>query len=135
MDEFTQAYIECALWTSIDDREGGSFPLDDTHSIDDIAPETLEEIIADCQAFQNSFGLLIASDLPRAGHDFWLTRNSHGAGFWDGHWSSPFTELDDDNAARMIQRYRTVGDYLTEMSKPFGSYDLYVGDDNLIYGS
>ena len=22
----------------------------------------------------------------RIGHDFWLTRNGHGAGFWDGDW-------------------------------------------------
>lgn len=21
-----------------------------------------------------------------AGHDLWLTRNGHGAGFWDGDW-------------------------------------------------
>ena len=24
-----------------------------------------------------------------AGHDFWLTRNGHGAGFWDGDWQEP----------------------------------------------
>ena len=29
-----------------------------------------------------------AEDL--AGHDFWLTRNGHGTGFWDaGRWKAP----------------------------------------------
>lgn len=25
-------------------------------------------------------------EMGRAGHDFWLTRNGHGAGFGDGDW-------------------------------------------------
>jgi hypothetical protein len=48
------------------------------------------------------------------GHDFWLTRNGHGAGFWDG-------ELGD------------IGDRLTEASKAFGEVCLTVCDDGEIY--
>ena len=29
---------------------------------------------------------LTDDELARAGTDFWLTRNGHGAGFWDGDW-------------------------------------------------
>ena len=29
----------------------------------------------------------------RIGHDFWLTRNGHGAGFWDGDWDEDFEKL------------------------------------------
>jgi hypothetical protein len=44
------------------------------------------------------------------GHDFWLTRNGHGAGFWD-------------------RGLGELGDFLTKMSKPFGEATLYVSDD------
>jgi len=58
----------------------------------------------------------IAGECDRAGHDFWLTRNGHGAGFWDGDWP-------DDAGGR-----------LTEASKKYGEFNLYVGDDGLIHG-
>ena len=29
----------------------------------------------------------------RIGHDFWLTRNGHGAGFWDGDWDEDFSKI------------------------------------------
>ena len=50
-----------------------------------------------------------------AAHDFILTRNGHGAGFWDGGWHAPW------------------GDRLTEIAKRFGELHCYVGDDGLIY--
>jgi hypothetical protein len=53
--------------------------------------------------------------MSRAGHDFWLTRNGHGAGFWDGEW------------------YKEVGERLTKASKAFGEVNIYVGDGDLIY--
>ena len=96
------------------DEQGGE-PLDANYGLDDISPETLARIISDCEAFQEAHADDIGSELERAGHDFWLTRNGHGAGFWDGDW-------EDD-----------VGQRLTEASDVFGSVDLYVGDDGLIY--
>jgi hypothetical protein len=129
MDKFTEAYIECALWSSTDNsNDSGGDPLDDNYGVEDIAPKTLEEMKSDCADFQESFGDLIADDLERAGHDFWLTRNGHGAGFWDGDWQQPMP-TEHESAGR----YRTVGEFLTAMSKPYGSVDLYVGDDGMIY--
>ena len=55
-------------------------------------------------------------DVGFAGHDFWLTRNGHGAGFWD-------------------RGLGEVGDRLSNACKAFGSYDLYIGDDGKIYGA
>lgn len=148
LDIFTTAYIEAALWSSTDNAdETGGEPLDLNYSISDIAPETLAEMVADCADFQASFGEYIARDLLRAGHDFWLTRNGHGAGFWDGDWNEPFVEPNGIVPARhfnstleqryhkqsMPQQYATVGDYLTAMSKPYGSFDLYVSDDGKIH--
>ncbi len=124
IDTFTQAYLEAALWSSVD---GNGEPMDNDHTIDDVAPETLAAMVAQCADFQESFGEYIADDLVRAGHDFWLTRNRHGAGFWDGDWDTPYV---GDSA----KPYATVGDFLTDMAHAYGSYDLYVGDDGLIYG-
>jgi hypothetical protein len=115
MDQFTTDYLICALWSTNDEStpQGGE-PLDKNYGIEDIAPETLARMVEDCQVFQRENLADIESDLGQAGHDFWLTRNGHGAGFWDGDWPE-------------------AGDRLTKVSKRFGEFDLYVGDDGLIY--
>lgn len=116
MDRFTTAYIEAALWSSTDNSDdSGGRPLDDNYGIKDIAPETLASIHEDCQAFQDAHAEDIGCNLEQAGHDFWLTRNRHGAGFFDGDWPTD------------------VGARLTEASHCFGSIDLYIGDDGFIY--
>ena len=79
-------------------------------------------MIADCAKFQldNRWALINAvladsdADTERAGMNFWLTRNGHGSGFWDGDWGD-------------------WGDELTDASKAFGECDLYVGDDGMLY--
>lgn len=116
MDAFTTAYIEAALWSSTDNsNDQGGEPLDANYGLEDIAPETLASIHEDCEAFQRDHAEDIGGDLERAGHGFWLTRNHHGAGFWDGDW------VDE------------VGKRLTEASHAYGECDLYIGDDGLIY--
>ncbi|OQM74930.1 hypothetical protein [Manganibacter manganicus] len=55
-------------------------------------------------------GSIAAREAAMAGHDFWLTRCRHGAGFWDGDWPEPAATI-LDNAA-----------------KAFGNADLYIGD-------
>lgn len=117
MDKFTRAYIECALWSTNDNsNDQGGDPLDKNYSIEDLAPETLKYMIADCSAFQTLFWEDLSDlDLEQAGHYFWLTRNRHGAGFWDGDYA------------------KEVGKRLTDASHKFGEVDLYVGDDRKIY--
>lgn len=115
LDAFTLAYVDCALWSSTGDDEQ---PLDETYGVEDIAPVTLASMVADCKAFQEAHGALIGDDEERAGHDFWLTRNGHGAGFWDGDWD----EVDPTGI-------------LDKACKAFPGRDLYVGDDGLIYMS
>ncbi len=116
LDDFTTAYLECSLWSTTDNsNEQGGNPLDNNYGIDDISPVSLAELIADCEAFQADHAEDIGDKHTQAGHDFWLTRNHHGAGFWDGDW--------EQQAAKR----------LTEASHVYGSVDLYVGDDGLIY--
>ena len=38
-------------------------------------------------------GILNDSNAERFGHDLWLTRNHHGAGFWDGDWPEDFGKI------------------------------------------
>lgn len=80
LDAFTSAYIECALWSSI--TENGH-PVDDECGIEDIEDDSLKAMVEDCKAFQTAYGELFDGVESQAGHDYWLTRNGHGAGFWD----------------------------------------------------
>jgi len=111
LDTFTAAYLECAFWSSTDDEDQ---PMDRNYAIADLAPEALQRAIDDCAAFQAEHSDAIGDRDAQAGHDFWLTRNGHGAGFWDGDWP-------------------IVGDALTEAAKAYGAIDLYVGDDGAVY--
>lgn len=161
LDTFTQAYIECALWSSTEYKFGvcpccganallshypepefaqdamcaapgcgvreipNPDPMDKNYSAADLAPETVEKIRKDCERFQNeNADVLSGADYDcrdycneeMAGHDFWLTRNGHGAGFWDRD------VLDE-----------SVRDALTKASKKFGEANLYAGDDGKLY--
>jgi hypothetical protein len=123
VDEFELAYFTAALWSSTDDD---GEPLEAKYSIEDIAPETRREMLADTDSFIDRFVELIEDDDPKgldrwnrwdlAGHDFWLTRNGHGAGFWEpGAWPKH-------------------GDELSKGAEAYGECSLYVGDDGRIYG-
>lgn len=104
-------------------------PMDQNYSEADLAPETLERMLSDCARFEIEQGEVIQAAIDtgevvsgpdfgpwgRAGHDFWLTRNGHGAGFWDGDWPEP------------------MADTLTKAAKSFGECNLYAGDDGQIY--
>lgn len=116
LGEMVDGYIVCALWSSWD----GDEPLDDWATADDIAPATLEEMRDDCQAFLMSnhadiVAMMAAGFSPAAiGHDFWLTRNGHGAGFWD-------RGLGD------------LGERLSSDARVYGGVDLYTGDDGQVW--
>jgi hypothetical protein len=84
-------YLVCALWSSTESfgtEEGlatGGNNLDDEFGITDLSPEFIKESAEDCQEFWEQAKGLIGpdADMGQVGHDFWLTRNHHGAGFWD----------------------------------------------------
>jgi hypothetical protein len=121
LDSFTLAYAECALWSSTDDQGEA---LDRRYSVSDIAPDTLARMVEDCQDFRSyvhdldpALSDLLDSEPALAGNDYWLTRNRHGAGYWDrAYWGA-------------------AGRQLTEAAHTFGSVDLYVGDDGLIHAN
>lgn len=118
LDYFTQGYVDAMFFTDASDPDDGD--LADA-TFEDLSPELLAKIIADCQRFQNeqayrlsqAYCVLWYSE-ERAGHDFWLTRNGHGAGFWD-------RGLD------------FIGNELTDACKAFSQVDIYRGDDGRVY--
>ncbi len=84
----------------------------------DLAGEAYDSIRADVADFVTSnyddlYGII---DAGQAGHDFLLTRNHHGAGFWD-------------------RGLGALGDRLTANAHPYGETNAYVGDDELVYVS
>ena len=120
MDMFTASYLKTALWSSTDDN---GTPLDASDYADtELAEETIERFKADCNRFREVHAELIQRALEyrsesHIAHDFWLTRNGHGAGFWDGDYPEE------------------LGEALTRASKSFGECDLYIGDDGKIHAA
>ena len=135
LDDFTRAYLEAVLFTEEEQLEEAGL---DAPSFDDFAPEALKEAKEDCERMQkqwkNWLALAYSTECysqearglapytpERAGHDLWLTRNGHGAGFWD-------------------RGLGALGEKLSELCGykkdcPFPPVDAYLGDDGKIYFS
>jgi hypothetical protein len=113
---FLKQYLETALWSSTD-SENDDEPFDRNHDINDFSNEALAKATADCNSFiaKNEKDLARAGDDEQNGHDFWLTRNGHGAGFWDRGYD------------------KGVSDRLTKASKTYGDESIYRGDDGKLY--
>ena len=80
---------------------------------------------ADCTRFVEHNVMTLAAlatvkdiDWSKLGHDFWLSRNGHGAGFGDGDYPDPWDDLLKDACG-----WRTS----------FGEVHLYLGDDSQIH--
>lgn len=117
--ETVAGYIECALWAGYDWRgeDDGSNPqpLDENYGPNDLAPETVAAITAEVVDFLEANAADVATLEPgQVGHDLYLTRNHHGAGFWD-------------------RGLGEVGERLTAAAHAYGTSDLYVGDDGKLY--
>jgi hypothetical protein len=84
---FERGYFTAAFWTA--DDGAGSGEYSDTGRADEhfgrLHPANLGRQLEDCARFQaESAGTLAECESYQAGVDFWLTRNGHGSGFWDG---------------------------------------------------
>ena len=126
LEVFIQAYLECALWATTgepDDGEENGDSLDQDFNIFDVADSARKQIKSECEDFLKREDVSSIAEkwegeeYQRAGHNFFLTRNHHGAGFWDGDWPETDAEV------------------LTKASHQAGSSEPYVGDDGEIYFS
>ena len=102
-------YLTCAEWADLlEDAEAGLY----------FAPCAEEMALADCMRFASINWALIKECSPeQVGHDLWLTRNHHGAGFWD----RPEIYGCQENADR-----------LTKSAHCFGSRDIFEYNGKLI---
>jgi hypothetical protein len=129
LDSFTRGYIVASLWSTNDESTpAGGVPLDDNYDHHDISNKTLAAMEADCEKFQNdnaddlalAYDLYIVTDgtdpQSYAGHDFWLSRNGHGANFLDRN-----------------ELWKHLRDRLQKAAEAMGGVNLYVGDDKRIY--
>lgn len=121
LDAAVRQYIQTALWATTD--HDTDTPLDRTHSESDLADGEYDAIQDEVTAF---FAVpevdaltedWYREEYTQAAHDFFLTRNGHGAGFRDGHWQ--------DRAEQVLYK----------AAKRAGSHEPYVGDDGMIYFS
>lgn len=131
---FFHGYVEALLWSEtcrgtiqdpdhehVDPPEDCDTGLDAFYDRSDLAHDATIEIINDALDFVvtnwrdlHEFGRVTGRPADYAGHDFLLTRNHHGAGFWD-------------------RGAGEVGKRLTAASDPYGETSAYVGDDGKVY--
>jgi hypothetical protein len=106
---FIDSFFEALFWS-----EGEEFQeLDST----DLPVAERAEMVNDCLGFLAEASTLLARTamtFESAGHNFLLTRNGHGAGFWD-------RGLGD------------IGDKLTGMAHNYGTIGLELGNNGRVY--
>lgn len=111
LDEMLDEYISTALLYSPADETGRSLS---GRARSDIDGATMDQMRRDVESFLADYRDQIRGEYARAGADFWLTRNRHGAGFWDGDWPKDDAKI------------------LTDGAHAYGESELYVDDDGKI---
>ena len=133
METITKHYLIAMLWTMPGD-DACENP-GDSIALCDLPQETIQQATDDVAAFVASCGVLFDQAMacfadgygqhPDAGsaeaafgYDFALTRNGHGAGFWD---------RESEGLPRVL------GEALTRVCDGFPECNLYIGDDGKAY--
>ena len=125
-----RALAETILWSSSDEN---GIPLDRNYTVENINQECLDRLYSEYNQFidkaeseiteavgsiWNSIDDFYDTMQPtenQTEHDFILTRNGHGAGFWDGDWME------------------CVSGILTDAAKQFPEITAIPGDDGKVY--
>lgn len=112
LSEFIRAYKEAIFFTEDDGlREATEFSRDAEGTI-----------YAECDLFlsvHHAQFKRLGFPMDRAGHDFWLSRNSHGAGYFDR------TEYGSRYDLNRLQ----------QSARNCGEREAYLGDDGLVHYS
>ena len=133
IETFTTAYFEALLWAEHDIDDKDNDLLDDRYGIEDIDQQSRDEARAECDLFlaisgeyieaatlhgeyadRSGQGLHMREAIEIAGHDFLLTRNGHGVGFWD-------------------RGLGAIGDNLSAIAESFGSVYIFSNGTNTFY--
>ncbi|MFK0015709.1 hypothetical protein [Streptomyces sp. NPDC091027] len=116
---FTLSALQSALWAdAMPDEEDGEMGLGDAaqqYDLSDMDEKSREEFLGYCRDFcVSNFDDLADISPERAGHDFWMTSQGHGCGFWDGDYPAE------------------LGDRLTQASKPYHFDSVWVWDSGIV---
>ena len=126
-DDFMRGYVKAMLWANTFVERPGE---EEESTCEDVAYwyqspgrwwEDTPVDLGDAAAFWEAFGYVLLSldygkrgehwsSVELAGHDFALTRNGHGTGFWD-------------------RGMGEMGDMLTEECKPYGEHRVIIEVD------
>ncbi|QBI99846.1 hypothetical protein SEA_THREERNGTARJAY_226 [Mycobacterium phage ThreeRngTarjay] len=119
IDSMATGYLEAQLWAGLDYHDEDSEPVhyDENYSLEDISPEYVEHVRAELSEVVAQHPLAVRMYLNAReydpgqgtvsayfGHDFYLTREHHGAGFWD-------------------RGLGELGEYLSRIAHSYGSAD------------
>lgn len=113
LETMVKHYIAALLFSEND--ESGD-PLDSNHATGDLTRDARKKITDDCKLFLSMARELLdeaqsntafTDFTAQVGHDFLLTRNGHGVGFWESEWGQ-------------------WGERLTEIAQRFHEMDAYV---------
>lgn len=124
LDDMTNGYLEALLWASHANDEGQNF-MELGYGIEDI-PESVrddvrdmfEDLVTHHPLAVRLYGVERQRSCPSVwehfGHDFLLTRDHHGAGFWD-------------------RGLGELGEHLSQLAYPYGDSEyLYVSEDGTL---
>lgn len=119
IDDVLDSYYETAFWTEGDNDFDNEIQDDNNKlnnkSISDISDKSKEQSKNDIIEFIKKAKEIAPEELSTyneksLGHNIWLSRNGHGAGFFD-----------DNN------------DQLQQIARDMKSVNMYVGDDGQVY--
>lgn len=113
LSPMAQAYIAAAIWTEEEMlKEDPRF--DDGANFGESAYQEAQKI---CDEFEAANAELLeqAGSDEQNGHDLWLTRNGHGAGFWDRGYLPE------------------IGKALTDAAHALGAESIFIGDDGELH--
>lgn len=124
VEAMVAGYVEAMLWAecACDDPEGyDDRSFDDLgYTFGDVHPDAMEQARETCRQFcernaEDVVAFMEETDRPEGhvGHDLWLTRQGHGAGFWD-------------------RGAGAVGDRLADAARVLGPAYPYLDDDDLV---
>jgi hypothetical protein len=120
------ALAETVLFSECDNH---SVPLDANYTIESFDEESLNKLYVEYQQFISvveekitaavgenwdcidDFYDLAQPAINQTEYDYILTRNHHGAGFWDGDWSSEVSQILTDAAQSQSEFTACVDDY------------------------
>lgn len=118
--------LACQVDDVVNCPKCGSTEIVETHSnLDDadfsdhkFSLVAMRKVVKDCEAFMalEHYQLAVQENgVGQVAQDFWLTRNRHGGGFWDGDYS------------------KHLGENLTEIAQSFGEINIFPENDSKLF--